>query len=185
MFRVVKTLIFISLLLVTIGCKKQNVILTDTQEPEGFITDEAPEIKTEKVPTKKETAVTKSEFKGTVLAGGKSPFLDFNNDDYQKAVKSKKLVVLYFFANWCPTCKKEIPLAYEAFEELESEDVIGFRINYNDNETDPNEVGLAREFGVAYQHTKVFLLNGKRVLKSPESWNQDRYLSEINKYLNQ
>jgi thiol-disulfide isomerase/thioredoxin len=127
----------------------------------------------------------KVDFTGNVLAGSVTPLLDFNKADYDKALKDKKLVVLYFYANWCPTCKAETANAlYPAFNKLNNSDVIGFRVNYNDDQTDSNEKDLAREFGVAYQHTKVFLDNGQRILKSPESWNTERYLSEINKISN-
>lgn len=118
-----------------------------------------------------------------VLAGKSSPLLDFQKQDYEKALKSDKLVVLYFYANWCPICKEEVPKLYEAFNELTSDKVIGFRVNYNDSDTDSDEVALAKEFGVAYQHTKVFLKNGQRVLKSPETWEKQRYLDEIQKAL--
>ena len=69
---------------------------------------------------------------------------------------------------------------YPAFDELDLEGVVGFRVNYNDNQTDNDEKDLAREFGVAYQHTKVFVKDGERILKSPESWDKGRYLEEIN-----
>jgi thiol-disulfide isomerase/thioredoxin len=125
----------------------------------------------------------KADFMGAVLAGSASPLLDFNQEDYNKALNTNKLVALYFYANWCPVCKRETSSAlYPAFNELTDDDVIGFRINYNDNQTDNNEEELAREFGVAYQHTKVFVKNGERVLKSPESWDKDRYLEELAKY---
>jgi hypothetical protein len=48
-------------------------------------------------------------YKGAVLAGKASPLLDFNKADYDTAVKSGKLVTLYFYANWCPLCKAEFP----------------------------------------------------------------------------
>ena len=118
-----------------------------------------------------------------VLAGYVSKLYDFNKAKYDEALKSEKLVVLYFYADWCPICKAEVPKLYEAFNELTTDKVIGFRVNYNDTETDEDEKALAREFGVAYQHTKVFLKNGERVLKSPESWEKQRYLEEINKVL--
>lgn len=117
---------------------------------------------------------------GTVLAGITSPLIDFNQADYEKALQSDKLVVLYFYANWCPICREETREAlYPTFNNLKTNDVIGFRVNFNDNETDDNERALAREHGVAYQHTKVFVKNGERVLKSPQQWSTDRYLSEI------
>ncbi len=123
-------------------------------------------------------------FSGTVLAGSATKLYDYTEADYTKAVASDKLVVLYFYANWCPTCKEEVANAlYPAFNDMNAKNVVAFRVNYNDNETDDSEKELAREFGVAYQHTKVFVKNGERVLKSPESWNKDRYFSEIEKAL--
>lgn len=125
-----------------------------------------------------------SDFTGKVLAGTSAPLIEFDQADYEKVRNQKKLVVLYFYANWCPICKKEFPLMQSAFDSLETDDVVGFRVNFNDNETTPEEEALAREFGVAYQHTKVFLLNGERVLKSPESWDEARYFSEIKSQIN-
>jgi thiol-disulfide isomerase/thioredoxin len=128
------------------------------------------------------TEVDEIKFTGTVLAGNSSTLLDFNQVDYDTALKTDKLVVLYFYATWCPICKKEVASAfYPAFNELDHDKVIGFRVNYNDSDTDANEVALAREFGVAYQHTKVFVKNGNRILKSPESWSKEKYFEEIKK----
>ena len=123
-------------------------------------------------------------FSGTVLAGSleRSPLLDFTKSDYDKALSSDKLVVLYFYANWCPICKAEFPKAQAAFDQLQTDDVVGFRVNYNDNQTDTNETALAKQFGVAYQHTKVFVKDGERVLKAPDTWETSRYLSEITMY---
>ena len=122
-------------------------------------------------------------FSGQVLAGTSSPLLDFNKVDYDKAVASGKLVAIYFYANWCPICKAEFPKMQEAFNKISDDKVVGFRVNYNDDQTDDDERELAREFGVAYQHTKVFVKNSQRILKAPESWNSaDVYISMINQY---
>jgi len=124
---------------------------------------------------------------GEVLAenGNGVYLLDFNQSDYENAIANEKLVVLYFYANWCPICKAEFPLMQKAFNELDTDKVIGFRVNYNDNQTDNDEKNLAKQFGVAYQHTKVFVKNGKQVLKAPDSWDKARYLTEINKAFTQ
>jgi thiol-disulfide isomerase/thioredoxin len=124
------------------------------------------------------------DFSGTTLAGNSSKIFDFVKSDYDKATASDKLVVLYFYADWCPLCKAEVPHLYNAFNDIKTDDVIGFRVNYNDSFTDDNERDLAREFGVAYQHTKVFVQNGQRVLKAPDTWQKDRYLSEISAFTN-
>ncbi|MFY9484306.1 MAG: thioredoxin family protein [Patescibacteria group bacterium] len=123
-----------------------------------------------------------SGYRGAVFAGKDSPLIDFNQSDYEQALKTDKLVLLYFYANWCPTCRTEVFDHLEPFfNELKSDNVIGFRVNFNDSDTIDTERELARQFGVPYQHTKVFLKNGERVLKSPESWDIERYKLEINK----
>ena len=130
-----------------------------------------------------EESMMKLEFLGQVLAGKESPLLDFDKSDYDKAVASDKLIVLYFYANWCPICREEFPKMQSAFNQISGDGVVGFRVNYNDSDTDNNEKELAREFGIAYQHTKVFLKNGQRILKAPESWNSaEMYLSKITEH---
>ncbi len=128
---------------------------------------------------KKTDGVVMMNYTGSVLAGTKAKLIDFNKTDYDQALSSGQLVVLYFYANWCPLCKAEFPKMQATFNELDTDGVIGFRVNYNDNETDEYEKDLARQFGVAYQHTKVFLKNGTRILKAPDSWEKSRYLTEI------
>lgn len=128
---------------------------------------------------------TMMKYSGATLAGKSAPLLDFTKADYDAAVKTDKLVVLYFYANWCPICKAEFPIMQKVFNELTTDKVIGFRVNYNDDQTDSDEKNLAREFGVAYQHTKVFVKGGQRTLKSPEGWDENRYDTEINKALGQ
>ena len=122
------------------------------------------------------------EYKGKVLAGTeKTKYLDFNKADYEKALKEKKKILLYFYANWCPICKKEQPETFAAFNELNDPDLIGFRVNYKDSETNEDEEAIAKQFGVAYQHTKVILKERKQVGKFPDSWNKQRYLDELAK----
>lgn len=131
----------------------------------------------------KETGEVVAGYSGRRLAGDAAPLLDFTQADFEQALASDKLIVLYFYANWCPICVKEFPLMQAAFDELTTDAVIGFRVNFNDNQTDDGEVALAREHGIAYQHTKVFIRNGKQVLKSPEGWEQSRYGQEISNAL--
>ncbi len=135
---------------------------------------------------KKEEGAMMAKYTGVVLAGTSALLLDYNKADYDAAIASDKLVVLYFYANWCPICKEETANAlYPAFNELTTDTVVGIRVNYKDSDTDKEEENLARQFGVSYQHTKVFVKNGKQILKAPDSWNKTRYLDEIHKALAQ
>ncbi len=118
---------------------------------------------------------------GAVLAGTTSPYLEFTPESYQKALDDGKVVLLYFYASWCPICKVEQKHTFAAFDELNNENVVGFRVNYRDSDTDKNEEALAKQFGITYQHTKVILKDGKQILKAPDSWDKQRYLDEIMK----
>ncbi|MEK7193465.1 MAG: thioredoxin family protein [Patescibacteria group bacterium] len=133
---------------------------------------------------KKEDGAMMSKYTGTVLAGKSAPLLDYNKVDYDVAIASDKLVVLYFYANWCPICKEEtVNSLYPAFNELTTDKVVGFRVNYKDSDTSSEEKSLAVQYGIPYQHTKVLLRNGKQILKAPDGWDKTRYLTEINKAL--
>ena len=155
-----------------------------TDEEEAASTDNTVDVVLDDVQPEVPQVATTSGFSpvGNVLAGSDVPFVEFNRTDYEAALAANQNVVLYFYANWCPTCKKELREATQpAFDQLSGIDnVVGFRVNYNDNETDSFERDLARQFGVAYQHTKVLLnTEGERVSKNPQSWDTSEYIAQI------
>ena len=109
--------------------------------------------------------------------------LDFKKSDYDAALAGDQVILLYFYANWCPICRDEVPRLYDAFNQLNSSGVVAFRVNYNDNETDDAEKALAKQFGITYQHTKVILENDAQALKSLESWDTQTYLEKVSEHL--
>jgi len=118
----------------------------------------------------------KEEFSGKELAKN---YYEFSKHDYELA--QDKIILLYFYADWCPICEAEQEQTFAAFNEIDNENIVGFRVNYRDSETDDDEVAIAKDFGISYQHTKVILKNGKRVLKAPDSWDRARYIEELSK----
>ena len=139
------------------------------------------EVNTEEKETPTQESADTEQYTGTILAGTTSKVLDFNQNDYDAVLASDKTILLYYYANWCPICKREVLEMYAAFSELDDGNVVAFRVNYKDSDTDDYEEELAREYGVSYQHTKVILKNGEQVLKSPDSWDKERYLEEISR----
>lgn len=119
---------------------------------------------------------------GNLLAGETSPFIEFNQADYDKAKKEGRNIMLYFYASWCPLCANETSNSTEpAFDSLTDSRLVGFRVNFNDGDTDDFEKGLAREFKVTSQHTKVFIVDGEVTEKTSAIWKKDRYLEEFDK----
>lgn len=119
-------------------------------------------------------------WQGKILAGTSAPLIEFNKTDYDRARQSDKLIFLYFYATWCPICRVEVPRMHEAFNELSTDKVIGFQVNYKDTDTDRDEQTLAREQNVTYQHTKIFLKpSSAKPERFLDSWDKARYLREI------
>ena len=123
-------------------------------------------------------------YTGRVLAGNSSPFLEFNREDYEKALESDKIILLDFYANWCPICRAEEPGIFAGFDYLTENKLIGFRVNFNDSDTDSDEKQLAKDFNVPYQHTKIFLKKGIEISRSVDQWDKERFLKEISNYSN-
>lgn len=86
----------------------------------------------------------------------RSTFVPFTKTAYDEARAAGKPIFLFFYANWCPTCREQEPRLQRVVP-THMGGVAGFRVNYNDNETDADEKALAAQFGVTYQHTGFFI----------------------------
>lgn len=86
--------------------------------------------------------------------------------------------VLFFYADWCPTCRPVDRELQERSGELPA-DLTVVRVNYNDTDTDSSEEALADQYGITYQHTFVLIEDGEVVTR----WNGggvDQLLSNVN-----
>lgn len=163
--------------------KKEEVTkMMETQDDNMMKKDESMMESNDTITDSKDSMM-KTSYSGKVLAGKNAQYLEFNTEDYQKAKAEGNTIFLDFYANWCPVCRAEEPIIYEGFNELESDKVVGFRVNYKDNETSDDEKALAKEFDITYQHTKVILKNGKQVLKTQDTWDKDTFNQELQNVL--
>jgi thiol-disulfide isomerase/thioredoxin len=82
----------------------------------------------------------------------KGTYTPFSESKFNSAKDKKR--VLFFFANWCPTCKPiDAELSANAAKIPEGIEI--FRVNYNDTDTDAADKELAAKYGITYQHTFV------------------------------
>jgi thioredoxin 1 len=81
-------------------------------------------------------------------------FTTFSQTAYDAAIADGKTIFLDFHANWCPTCLRNAPYIESAFEELNDDNVVGFRVDF-DNSRD-----MQKQFGVLSQSTLVLVRNG-------------------------
>ena len=81
-----------------------------------------------------------------------SKYVSYTSDVLKKNKNKKR--VLFFYANWCPTCR---PADADFLSNVNQipDDVVLIKINYNDNETDEEEKQLAKTYNITYQHTFV------------------------------
>lgn len=86
-----------------------------------------------------------------------SVYEDYSSAVYDKALKEKRVLVLYFTANWCPICREQEPVNRAVFDALDKEGVVGLRVHILDSETTDETDALAKKFDVVYQHTIVVL----------------------------
>lgn len=93
-------------------------------------------------------------------------YYTFSKTQYDDLRTQNVPVLLYFFANWCPTCAAQTPVLEQFLKTNTVSPAVVLRVNYNDTDTDAEEKTLAQEFGITYQHTFVGVdRTGKEVLR--------------------
>lgn len=92
-------------------------------------------------------------------------YILYSNSQFNESIKTRR--VLFFYANWCPTCITANK-SFEINARQIPENVTVLRVNYNDSDTDEDEKELAKKYGITYQHTFVQIdANGDELAK----WN--------------
>ena len=101
---------------------------------------------------------------------------ELKEQDFDKTIKSKKLVVVDFFATWCGPCRMMAPILEEAQTQL------GDKVKIVKVDVDESEK-LARKFGVMSIPTLIFFKDGQVKDKHVGLMMKDEFVETVEKYL--
>lgn len=107
--------------------------------------------------------------------------VDYTKATYDAARAAGKKILLYFEANWCPTCRAQKPVNEKVFSEYAGRgDVAIFVANFNDSDESNEDKVLAREFNVGYQHTFIFInSDGSEAQRSTGAMTEEEIVSKL------
>lgn len=96
--------------------------------------------------------------------------------NYNDLIKSNNLVLVEFFASWCPHCQKMMPIVKEVKGELEGRcDVYQFDIDENKE--------LAAENGVESIPTFIIYKDGQEVWRNSGEMTLRQLVGSIEEYM--
>lgn len=101
--------------------------------------------------------------------------LNANNFD-EVALKSDKLVVIDFWAEWCGPCRLIAPIIHELAEEYTDKVIFG-KVDVDNNST------LAGQFGIRNIPTVLFIKGGKVVDKQVGAVPKAKFVEKINAWI--
>jgi thiol:disulfide interchange protein len=106
---------------------------------------------------------------------------EYSPSAYAKARAEGRPVFLNFYASWCPFCKEQEPRLRALFENGKFPPGIrAFLVHYNDAETDADDKAIAKEFGVTYQHTYIFLnADGTEAKRTTGTTTDEAFLAHL------
>ena len=174
----------------TVGTQKtttneKNENIGSAEEHTGELGETAEEIAAEQQAIKEANPGAEKTATSEKIAGTTTPYMRYNEVDFNKARSEGKVIYMYFYATWCPICKKERPNILSAFAEMGFGDAIGFEVHFNDDETTQEDQEAARKYGISYQHTTIiFNKKGELVYRSLSPITEDEIISEITKAKN-
>lgn len=173
-------LLFGILALFIVGCTDE---FPNTGNTPNTPNDEIPVGDLPPAPSPPGTGLFGPKYAGDIIAGNEAPYIDFNNEDYQKATADGKVVLLYFFSLQSGASVADQNFVKDAFDEMTNPNIIGFRVNIDDTDTSATEKDLATNLSVTRARTKIILKDGKVMQRSSSEWNSNDYIRQITQYL--
>jgi thioredoxin 1 len=101
----------------------------------------------------------------------------YNQPALDKALTAGLPTIVFFHADWCPTCKVQQPLVQELLKEPRMKNVTVFLADYD------KEKDLKKKLRVSSQSTFVVFKAGKEVARSTGQTNKDELAATFAKAL--
>lgn len=111
------------------------------------------------------------------VAGDTQGYIDYSDQAFENSKDKRR--VLYFYANWCTTC---IPVNADFIENANKipEDVVVFKVNFRDSDTDEREKQLAEKYKITHQHTFVQVSYAGGIVTSWNGGNLANLIKNVN-----
>lgn len=87
--------------------------------------------------------------------------ISYDGEPFSRELLEGQIVVLNFWANWCPPCHAEAPDLQAIYEDYANKGVLLLGVNYLDIETDA--LGFIEQYGITYPNGADI---GERIAKS-------------------
>ena len=103
-----------------------------------------------------------------------SKVIEVNENNFEEEVlKSEKLVLIDFYADWCEPCKMLSPIIDEVSNEKDNVKFVRIDVDTNDN--------LATRYQIMYMPTLIIIKNGEEIDRSIGLINKDELLKFVEK----
>jgi len=143
-----KSILIIGLVLLMtslVACTSpQDTLATEpAQQPQ--VTEATTEASVSEVKTKSETEGFMKGYKAIDVS-----LKDLDGNPFVLSEQTGKVVVLNFWASWCPPCNEEIPYFNEAYKEVQGTDVVIIGIDLIDSDTLKDVEAKIAEHNIQY-----------------------------------
>jgi peroxiredoxin len=108
---------------------------------------------------------------------------EYTTDNFKLAQEEGKLVLLYFYTDWCPGCYIELMQLKKALKKFDPEEIAVYVVDYKGEGVIAEEEELARDLKVDTKQTKVLIYRGHEVMRSSDPWDEKRYAFELDTIL--
>ncbi|MDO4697167.1 MAG: thioredoxin family protein [Pasteurellaceae bacterium] len=95
-------------------------------------------------------------------------FKAFNQAEFESLMQQGKPILVDAYANWCPTCKRQLKVLEPMLKEEAFADLTAFKLDYD------TEKQALKEFGISRQSTLILFNQGKEVRRSIAETQADR-----------